>query len=99
MRTVSEGSHARPRLSCKKRSAADKTCSSETIETELDAWQLRIAGRYGTRSPIRDAAVSPVAPRRRAEKMHLCDLANEKAFLKRNDVTILQPKPCRPFVH
>lgn len=46
-----------------------------------------------------DAAVSPVAPRRRAEMMHVCDLANEKAFLKQNDVTILQPKNCRPFVH
>jgi hypothetical protein len=36
----------------RKRSAADKTGSSGTIEAELDAWQLRIAGRDGTRSPM-----------------------------------------------
>jgi hypothetical protein len=50
--TVSEGSHARPHFSCKKRSAADKTGSSGTIETELDAWQLRIASRDGTPPPM-----------------------------------------------
>jgi hypothetical protein len=52
--------------------------------------------RRRSRDTVADASVSPVALRREAEKMRDCDLANEKAFLKQNDVIMLQPETYRP---
>ena len=54
------------------------------IEAELDD-DLASPAVAGTQSPIPDAAGHPsgvrlIAPRRREEKMHFCDLVDEKFF-------------------